>query len=251
MRVHRGSVPWWDAHWARLARGARAPAHAVAGRRRRSRAKPLRCSPTRGDGVLKLIVTRGGGGRGYAPTADAHADVDAVAASAAAAAAREWARAALVRRRGWRSSRRWPGIKHCNRLEQVLARARMATTPAIDEGLMREQRGRRGLRDRRQPVRAARRPLVDAAGRSLRRRRRLPRHGCSPLLDAREARLSVDAMSKPPTRFSCAMRCAVSCRVARLGARTWPPHPAVAAAATRAGATRIPAFAAIGRGRAS
>ena len=74
MRVHRGTVPWWDAHWARLQRGAerlrlRLPDARLACEQ--AIALFAEDSADDGDGVLKLIVTRGGGGRGYAPSPDA------------------------------------------------------------------------------------------------------------------------------------------------------------------------------------
>ena len=53
---------------------------------------------------------------------------------------------------------------------------------------------------------------LHAAGRSLRRRRRLPGVGCCRAAARGEARLSRRRRSKPRTRFSCAMRCAVSSR---------------------------------------
>ena len=66
MRVHRGDVPWWDAHWARLARGAarlRIPLPDPAQVRGEARA----LLAAGGAGVLKLLLTRGSVGRGYAP----------------------------------------------------------------------------------------------------------------------------------------------------------------------------------------
>src|SRR5690606_29931279 len=70
MRAHRGRVPWWHAHWARLALGAQRLRIALPGEAQvRAQAEALLADG--GDGVLKLLVLRGGGARGYAPQAGA------------------------------------------------------------------------------------------------------------------------------------------------------------------------------------
>src|SRR5690606_2379471 len=88
-----------------------------------------------GDAVLKLLVIRGGGARGYAPPVDAPST---------------WQlerhplppRAPDGLRLHWCDTRLavqplLAGIKHCNRLEQVLARAECVAARA-DEGLLRD-----------------------------------------------------------------------------------------------------------------
>ena len=70
MRVHRGTVPWWGVHFARLANGLarlriRLP---DVGAMERAIAELFEDG---GSGVAKLIVSRGGIGRGYAPDLDA------------------------------------------------------------------------------------------------------------------------------------------------------------------------------------
>ncbi|MFC6673809.1 aminodeoxychorismate lyase [Marinobacterium aestuariivivens] len=93
-------------------------------------------------GVLKITVTRGAGGRGYLPLPDlvptrilmlsrapVHADAPAV----------NGVRVRLCDLR-LALSPRLAGIKHLNRLEQVLARAEW-TDPAIREGLLLDQEG--------------------------------------------------------------------------------------------------------------
>jgi 4-amino-4-deoxychorismate lyase len=65
MRAHRGTVPWWDAHWARLVRGASRLRIALPDEQQ-VLAESERLLDG-GDGVIKLIVSRGAGGRGYAP----------------------------------------------------------------------------------------------------------------------------------------------------------------------------------------
>lgn len=136
MRAQAGTVPWWDRHWARLDAGAarlgiRLPAqeHVV------EEAADLLAGR---DAVLKLQVTRGSGGRGYAPAAEAapmwmlsvHPLPAVRPALDIMACETRWARQPLL-----------AGIKHGNRLEQVLARAEVAAA-GVDEGLVRDVAGR-------------------------------------------------------------------------------------------------------------
>ncbi len=136
MRAHRGKVHWWEAHMARLAQGAAVllmPLPDLA--RVAAEASALLDG---GDGVLKLQLTRGGGGRGYAacagqapfwmlsrhPLPAATDALDVV-----------WCETRLARQP------LLAGIKHGNRLEQVLARSEVETKGA-DEGLVRDVAGR-------------------------------------------------------------------------------------------------------------
>ena len=95
-----------------------------------------------GQGVVKIILTRGLGARGYAPSADQactrivmgvplppHAQPDAPVDIHA-----RWCTLRLARQP------RLAGIKHLNRLENVLARAEW-DDPAIVEGLLRDDSG--------------------------------------------------------------------------------------------------------------
>lgn len=131
MRVHRGDIAWLDAHLQRLQRGAERlaitlPDEALL------RAEIAGMSANRDAAVLKLIATRGAGGRGYAPPThpepawvlslhDVPAPVQAVDVV--------WCATTLA------DQPALAGIKHCNRLEQVLARREVAAANA-DEGLM-------------------------------------------------------------------------------------------------------------------
>lgn len=137
MRVHRGEVPWWDAHWARLERGAmrlgvslpdaaqvRAEARVVLGN---------------DDGVLKLQVTRGVGGRGYAPPETPEPtwllSRHPVPPAMPRGLAMIWCETRFA------GQPALAGLKHCNRLEQVLARREVVAAGA-DEGCMRDGAGR-------------------------------------------------------------------------------------------------------------
>ncbi|MFC5569510.1 aminodeoxychorismate lyase [Lysobacter yangpyeongensis] len=243
MRAARGGIAWWPAHWTRLQEGARRlgitpPDPAFV----RAQADELLADD---DAVLKLIVTRGSGGRGYAPDAGA-APTWVLSRHALPPAAPA---AGVVLR--WCSTRlalqpALAGIKHCNRLEQVLARGEWNDPAAPDrdafEGLMRSVEG----------------DVVSATAANLFVLRtgrwwtpRIDRCGVAGVcrrwllddLDARESRLDVTDIETADAVFLCnAVRGILP--VARLGTRTWTPHAQVAAARERL-AQANPAFSAI------
>lgn len=106
------------------------------------RAELLSAAQTQGDGILKLIVTRGAGGRGYRP-APAMQPTLRLTRHALPEYPAAWRQDGIQVR--WCETRlgRNPalaGMKHLNRLEQVLAR-REWDDPAIVEGLMRDSEG--------------------------------------------------------------------------------------------------------------
>jgi len=135
--VHAGEAVWWNAHWARLTLGVArlgfaAPDEAVV----RGHAQGLLAdAPPRA--VLKLIVTRGAGGRGYAVPAQLAPTV-----VMSVGLAPEPQQPLTLRWCGtrWALQPRLAGIKHLNRLEQVLARAEW-TDPAIFDGLVLDTAG--------------------------------------------------------------------------------------------------------------
>lgn len=130
--VHQGQPVWWREHWQRLMRGVRVlglpePDQVLV---RRECENLLVDTPR---AVLKLIVTRGRGGRGYA--APDH-PIPTVILSSHEAPLRSpepivlrWCQTALAIQPAL------AGIKHLNRLEQVLARAEW-TDPLIADGIM-------------------------------------------------------------------------------------------------------------------
>jgi len=130
--VHQGQPVWWREHWRRLLRGAQAlglPLPDEAEVRRE-------CAALVGESaraVLKIILTRGCGGRGYQPPPAATPTVVLSSHPAPEPMARgltlRWARTTLAIQPAL------AGIKHLNRLEQVLAR-REWDDPGIDEALM-------------------------------------------------------------------------------------------------------------------
>lgn len=138
MRVHDGELPLWPGHLARLREGAQRlgiglpdPAFIEA------------CIDEMIDGadagVIKLLLTRGDGGRGYAPPVDAQPAWTLALYPLPPIASGGLCLHACDTRLAIQPA--LAGIKHCNRLEQVLARAE-AERAGCDEGLMRDSEGR-------------------------------------------------------------------------------------------------------------
>lgn len=142
--LHHGQPVWWQAHLARMRLGADrlgivAPEDASWAA---DLEQMLRHAPPQPREILKLLLTRGSGGRGYlapepasprrillrlpAPTDEACWRRDGVALHDCAT--RLALQPALA------------GLKHLNRLEQVLARSEWRD-PALIEGLMRDADG--------------------------------------------------------------------------------------------------------------
>jgi 4-amino-4-deoxychorismate lyase len=140
-----GRAVWWDAHLARLERGAAvlgfvAPERACWKRDLERAVEESRSSS--GRRVAKLILTRGSGTRGYAVRAPSRPRrVVAIGAAPEVAFAAQqglhlrWCRTALAIQPAL------AGLKHLNRLEQVLARQEWSE-PDIDDGLMCDALGR-------------------------------------------------------------------------------------------------------------
>lgn len=136
--VRAGAPRFWSAHVERLREGCRRlalPPPAVAALARDAESL---CAGA-DDGTLRITWTRGVGSRGYAPAADP-VPTRVVAfhpgpAPVARALALRWCDTRLALQPAL------AGIKHLNRLEQVLARAEWSD-PAIDEGIMLARDGR-------------------------------------------------------------------------------------------------------------
>ena len=224
MRSHRGALPWWDAHWARLARGGERLGIALPEQSQvRARAEALLADGD--DAVLKLLLLRGGIARGYAPPADAEThwqlERHPLPPSTPGGLRLHWCQTRLA------VQPLLAGIKHCNRLEQVLARAECVAAGA-DEGLVRDIDGN----------------VVSATSANLFVYRDgawwtppLQRCGVAGTcrgallapLGAREAPLDVAMVESADAVFLCnAVRGILP--VASLGTRHWPSHPAIAAA---------------------
>lgn len=220
MRVHRGGVPLWPRHLARLREGARRLGLAL---------PPFDFMEARiadaiggcGAGVLKLLLTRGAGGRGYAPPTDAPPawllSLHPLPASHHSGLRLQWCDTRLA------GQPALAGIKHCNRLEQVLARAEV-DRGGFDEGLMRDMTGTPicataanllVLRNGRWST-----PRVDACGVAGVLRGWLLDQGLADLADCSPAGIeAADALA-----LCNAVRGILP--VASLGAHAWAPHPA-------------------------
>ena len=140
--VPGGRPRFLDWHFDRLGRGARAlafpqPDFDLLGR------EIARAAPAE-RGVVKLVLTRGPGERGYRPPRDPRPTRIVMTLSwpswppdlAARGVRLGWCRTRLSR------NVRLAGLKHLNRLEQVLARAEWDDDGDMDEGLMQDDRGR-------------------------------------------------------------------------------------------------------------
>ena len=130
-----GGIPWWDAHWRRLAAGAARLDIALPGE------ALLHSAATgllgQGRQVLKLILTRGDSGRGYLPGDGPPTSILSVhpaPAADTAPLALHWCETRMARQPAL------AGLKHLNRLENVLARAECARAGRV-EGLLCDEQG--------------------------------------------------------------------------------------------------------------
>lgn len=220
MRVHRGALPLWPRHLARLREGAHRlgitlPDVGFI----EARMQELVAGTD--AGVLKLLLTRGDGGRGYAPSADAppvwllslHSLPPTSAALRLHACETRLAIQPVL-----------AGIKHCNRLEQVLARAEVERA-GRDEGLVCDTGGRAvsataanllAYRDDRWLT-----PSVERCGVAGVLRGWLLEQGLAEVGDLS----MIDVESADALALCNAVRGILP--VSMLGARTWDMHPAI------------------------
>lgn len=142
IRFRRGVAPLWTRHMRRLRDGCARlglPCPGVAALADEAQ----RVLTETGDAVVRITLTRGEGERGYAPPADPRA-TRIVAAHPVPVIPADWYQAGIrVRSCGLRlaSQPRLAGLKHLNRLEQVLARAEWSD-PGVVEGLLFDHDGR-------------------------------------------------------------------------------------------------------------
>ncbi|GAB2504522.1 aminodeoxychorismate lyase [Arenimonas alkanexedens] len=139
IRVHARRPVWWRAHWLRLAEGAKRLGLPAPDPRWLAAEVDALLAGQAPSGVLKVILTRGAGSRGYR-IGEAMAPTLVLSWHPLAPASE----GPLVLR--WCSLRMalqpaLAGIKHLNRLEQVLARAEWCDD-AIHEGLLLDSAGR-------------------------------------------------------------------------------------------------------------
>ncbi|MEI7051234.1 aminodeoxychorismate lyase [Pseudomonas fluorescens] len=139
--VHGGQPVLLDRHLTRLAEGC--SRLAIAGDIERVRSELLAYAAAMGEGVLKLILTRGDGLRGYAPDPAAQGRRILQGSPPAAYPAVHGEQGVRLFPCVTRLSNQplLAGLKHLNRLEQVLARAEWHDGEHA-EGLMLDQAGR-------------------------------------------------------------------------------------------------------------
>ncbi|MEO5629585.1 MAG: aminodeoxychorismate lyase [Thermomonas sp.] len=132
MRVHAGTLPLWTRHRERLLHGAGQLGLALPAIET-IEARIAESITGVDSGVLKLLLTRGSGGRGYAPP------VMSMPTWTLSLHPLPSTRVSGLRLHGCETrlavQPALAGIKHCNRLEQVLARAE-CNAAGCDEGLM-------------------------------------------------------------------------------------------------------------------
>ena len=137
--IHHGTMVWWDAHLTRLLHGCATLGIASPDPLfLRTECDALAAGCT--CGVLKVVLTRGVGERGYTPQPHGVSTVVLTLSDAPPPPHRDglalrWCETTLA------IQPRLAGIKHLNRLEQVLARAEWID-PAIHEGLQCDMSGR-------------------------------------------------------------------------------------------------------------
>lgn len=143
MRLHGARAPLLERHLQRLQRGALRLRIALDIDELRAEIARFLSSAGTDEGILKLIVTRGDGGRGYRVDAGNEARRILMQRPLAQHPAQWWSEGVSIRHCDTRlgSNPALAGMKHLNRLEQVLARLEWDDAQ-IAEGLMCDQRGR-------------------------------------------------------------------------------------------------------------
>lgn len=141
LRVRAGRAAHWERHWARLARGCER-LHLPLPSRAGLETEMASLLDGVERGVLRIQLTRGVGGRGYRPPTEAR-PTRILSVHPAPEYPAEYAGEGVslrVCRTRLGLNPQLAGIKHLNRLEQVLARAEWADE--VQEGLMLDARGR-------------------------------------------------------------------------------------------------------------
>ncbi|MBI3775969.1 MAG: aminodeoxychorismate lyase [Gammaproteobacteria bacterium] len=136
LRVRDGTAALWEQHAARMQSGCRQLGIALPDTAQlHAEAQQVCAGATRG--VLKMLITRGAGGRGYAPPRASTPTRMVALYPWPEFPATHWREGVAVRVNTMRLARnpQLAGIKHLNRLEQVLARAEWDDAD-IAEGLM-------------------------------------------------------------------------------------------------------------------
>lgn len=229
LRLAAGRAVWLPAHLAKLAAdaarlGIACPAEAL------WQDDVARAAAQYPEGVLKLVLTRGVGARGYASPESAAPTRLAVAGPLPAWPAALWETGIAARLCELRLARqtRLAGVKHLNRLENVLARAEW-DDPDVREGILLDDGGRviSGISSNVFIYRAGEllTPRLDECGVAGVARARLIEQAASQGLPVREADFDFAALLAADEVLLSNSLIGVW-RVARLGQRLWP-EPAI------------------------
>jgi 4-amino-4-deoxychorismate lyase len=142
MRAHRGTLPWWPRHRARLTAGATRLGITMPEDARLDAALGDAVAEAQqrfgGEATIKLILTRGVGARGYAPPPAIKPSLIFTTSEAPAVGDDPLRVDVLDLRLAVQPA--LAGMKHLNRLEQVLG-AREAAERGLDDGLMADADG--------------------------------------------------------------------------------------------------------------
>lgn len=229
LRLASGRAVWLSAHLAKLAADAARLAIACPSAELWQR-DVARVAAQYPEGALKLVLTRGVGARGYAPPESVAPTRLVVAGPLPAWPAALWQSGIEARLCDLRLARqpRLAGIKHLNRLENVLARAEW-DDPAIREGILLDASGRvvSGVSSNVFIYRAGEllTPRLDECGVAGVARARLVELAAGRGLSVREADFDLDALLAAEEVLLTNSLIGVW-RVAKLGQRLWP-KPAI------------------------
>jgi 4-amino-4-deoxychorismate lyase len=237
VRVYAGQAVWWPAHLQRLARGAEALGIPMPAQAWLQSCIDELLQTAADDAVLKLVLTRGAGGRGYAAGALAPTlllSLHAAPEPPVAPLALRWCETRMAIQPAL------AGLKHLNRLEQVLAR-REWNDPAIHEGLMLDTDGQVACATAANVFALVQgrwlTPPVDRRGVAGVARAWI----LANVADAGEAMFTRDSLESADSLFLCnAVRGILP--VGSLGGKQWAPHAALAELQRHLGRSE-PAFA--------
>ncbi|MGK0673412.1 MAG: aminodeoxychorismate lyase [Halothiobacillaceae bacterium] len=226
MAVQEGRVRLLELHLARLAWGAARLAIPLADTEGLA-AKLATAAEALGEGVLKLILTRGSGGRGYLTPDISIPSLILQRYPPVATAGQEGVTVRLCALRLARQPH-LAGLKHLNRLEQVLARAEWRD-PAIAEGLMLDSEGLlvEGVASNIFLVRKGRllTPLLDLCGVAGVMRTHVMQRAVRLGLEVQEARLGLDDLMAADEVFLTNSLHGIRPIIRLLGWRDWAVGP--------------------------
>lgn len=227
VRIHGGLPAGWAAHLARLQADCACLGLAMpAPKTLEAEGRALFADD--GDGVLKILLTRGAGGRGYAPPTAAEPTRLLLRYPLGPAPPEALTVGLADTRLGLNPH--LAGVKHCNRLEQVLAR-RECIERGWDEALMRDVDGRLvcGTMSNLFLVRGQGlvTPRLDRAGVAGATRQRLLDACAEAGRDCEQMDLDWDAAVAADEVFVCNSIIGVR-QVAAAGRRHWPAGPVTA-----------------------